>query len=251
MGKQPYIPIYIGDWEQDTNMISLEAEAALLKLVFKLWKSKDRGSLQIRFENIVTLFRKGAEMTTKILRELKENEVLNIEFLPDEQVKIESRRMLKDAHISKVNSQNGKNKKANFKRTNSEKRAKAKRPIENEYDNDIEVVIDYLNEKAAVEFKKTGKKNREQISARLKEKFTVQDFQDVIDHKVADWGPDEKMRQYLRPETLFGNKFEGYLNAARAAPIGKKDTVTSFLNAAIRQKEEIMKMHGKNDTTNS
>lgn len=33
----------------------------------------------------------------------------------------------------------------------------------------------------------------------------------MIDNKVAEWkGTD--MEKFLRPETLFGNKFEGYLN---------------------------------------
>jgi len=29
---------------------------------------------------------------------------------------------------------------------------------------------------------------------------------------VYMWGADKKMAQYLRPQTLYSNKFEGYLN---------------------------------------
>ncbi|WP_436665978.1 conserved phage C-terminal domain-containing protein [Lactobacillus acidophilus] len=34
----------------------------------------------------------------------------------------------------------------------------------------------------------------------------------MIDVKSKQWLTDQKMKQYLRPETLFGTKFESYLN---------------------------------------
>ena len=75
------------------------------------------------------------------------------------------------------------------------------------------VIIRYLNEKAGTRYKTTTTKTRRIINARLKEGFTVEDFKTVIDKKCAEWLTDEKMEQYLRPETLFGTKFESYLNA--------------------------------------
>ena len=69
-----------------------------------------------------------------------------------------------------------------------------------------------MNEKAGTNYKATSKATQRLINARLKEGFTVDQFKEVIDKKVADWGKDEKMSQYLRPETLFGTKFESYLN---------------------------------------
>ena len=50
------------------------------------------------------------------------------------------------------------------------------------------------------------------IKARLNEGFTVNDFKEVIDKKTKDWGEDQRMKDYLRPQTLFSNKFEAYLN---------------------------------------
>ena len=41
---------------------------------------------------------------------------------------------------------------------------------------------------------------------------TVDDFKTVIDKKCDEWIGTE-WEKYLRPETLFGTKFEGYLNA--------------------------------------
>lgn len=74
-------------------------------------------------------------------------------------------------------------------------------------------IVDYLNQKAGTKYKHSSKKTQTCIHARLSEGFTVDDFKTVIDKKCADWLGDQKMEQYLRPETLFGTKFEGYLNA--------------------------------------
>lgn len=85
-----------------------------------------------------------------------------------------------------------------------------------EEDKDKEIyiyIIDYLNLKAGTNYRAPSKKTKSCIHARLEEGFTVDDFKTVIDKKCAEWIGDEKMEKYLRPETLFGTKFEGYLNA--------------------------------------
>ena len=55
-------------------------------------------------------------------------------------------------------------------------------------------------------------KTRSFIRARLREGFTVDDFKTVIDKKARAWLGNRDMQKYLRPETLFGTKFESYLN---------------------------------------
>ncbi|MBO0385649.1 conserved phage C-terminal domain-containing protein [Staphylococcus haemolyticus] len=72
-------------------------------------------------------------------------------------------------------------------------------------------VINYLNQQTGKHYKSTTKKNQTVIRARTDEGFKLDDFKQVINNKVAEWkGTD--MEKYLRPETLFGTKFEGYLN---------------------------------------
>lgn len=72
-------------------------------------------------------------------------------------------------------------------------------------------VIDYLNQQTGKNYKSTTKKNQTVIRARTDEGFSLDDFKRVIDNKVAEW-KGTNMEKYLRPETLFGTKFEGYLN---------------------------------------
>ncbi len=72
-------------------------------------------------------------------------------------------------------------------------------------------VINYLNEKADKNYKSTTQKTKSLINARIKEGFTLDDFKKVIDTKTQQWKLSVDMNRYLRPETLFGNKFESYL----------------------------------------
>jgi uncharacterized phage protein (TIGR02220 family) len=73
-------------------------------------------------------------------------------------------------------------------------------------------VVDYLNEKSGKNFRHTSNKTQALIDARLNEGFAEDDFFAVIDKKAQEWRGDPKMDRFLRPETLFGPKFEGYLN---------------------------------------
>ena len=76
----------------------------------------------------------------------------------------------------------------------------------------VKTIVDYLNEKTDSHYKATTPKTKQLVQARLKEGFTVDDFKTVIDKKTATWLNDNKMNKYLRPLTLFGTKFEDYLN---------------------------------------
>jgi len=78
-------------------------------------------------------------------------------------------------------------------------------------------IIDYLNEKTGRKYKHTAKLNRRVIKARMNEGYTIEDFKTVIDKKTAKWIKDKKMEEFLRPETLFGNKFDRYLNESNGA----------------------------------
>ena len=81
-----------------------------------------------------------------------------------------------------------------------------------DYAQEREEIINYLNEKSGKAYRPNSDKTKKLISARLNEGFTVQDFKTVIDNKVSSWFGNKDMEKFLRPETLFGTKFEGYLN---------------------------------------
>lgn len=76
----------------------------------------------------------------------------------------------------------------------------------------IKCIIDYLNETAGTKYKYNTKGTVNLLKARFKEGYQLDDFYDVIDKKWKDWRNTE-FEQYMRPSTLFGNKFENYLNS--------------------------------------
>ena len=83
-----------------------------------------------------------------------------------------------------------------------------------EKDNNIySLVIDYLNKKANTNYRASTKNTQSFINARVSEGYTVEDFKKVIDSKSKEW-LNTDFEKYLRPTTLFGTKFENYLNEA-------------------------------------
>jgi uncharacterized phage protein (TIGR02220 family) len=85
----------------------------------------------------------------------------------------------------------------------------------NKVNNIIINIIAVLNEETGKAYRRETTKTRDLINARLNEGFTYDDFETVIRNKSRDWKNDPKMSKFLRPETLFGNKFEGYLNESK------------------------------------
>lgn len=78
---------------------------------------------------------------------------------------------------------------------------------------DVKDIVNHLNARLGTHYRPTTQATRKLLKARLKEGFTVEEIKDVIDKKATEWLGNAYMEQYLRPETLFGSKFEGYLNA--------------------------------------
>ncbi|EWG12918.1 conserved phage C-terminal domain-containing protein [Cytobacillus firmus] len=80
-------------------------------------------------------------------------------------------------------------------------------------------VIQYLNSQTQSEYRTGSKKTKNLIRARWLEGFSLDDFKKVIDLKAEEWLHDPYWRKFLRPETLFGTRFESYLNQK---PLGKQ-----------------------------
>ena len=98
---------------------------------------------------------------------------------------------------------------------------------------ETEEILAFLNEKAHTAYRATTRKTQALIEARLKEGFTVEDFKKVISNKCTEWMGTE-WEKFLRPETLFGTKFENYLNAPPRRS-GQKESPYHFME---REKED-------------
>ena len=82
---------------------------------------------------------------------------------------------------------------------------------DNNYIDIIKDIIDYLNLVLNTKYNYKTVNTQKHIRARLKEGYMLDDFKSVIDKKSKEW-LGTNMERYLRPDTLFGTKFESYLN---------------------------------------
>ena len=82
-------------------------------------------------------------------------------------------------------------------------------------------IIEYLNTKTGKNYRCNVQKNMSLIKARWSEGYRLDDFKQVIDNTVTDWS-GTKYAKYLRPETLFGTKFDSYLNQGKVVKREKK-----------------------------
>jgi uncharacterized phage protein (TIGR02220 family) len=99
----------------------------------------------------------------------------------------------------------------------------------------IKEIIDYLNLMASTRYRYNTEETVKCITKRCKDGYKLDDFKKVIDNKCSQWlGTDQE--QYLRPETLFGKKFEGYLN--QRIPNKQPLTGDNIPNAAAYKNEK-------------
>lgn len=62
--------------------------------------------------------------------------------------------------------------------------------------------------------------------------YSIDDVRMVCEQQQAEWGADPKRQKWLRPHTLFGEKFEGYLAAAKASTAKEeRDAAAKFADA--------------------
>lgn len=96
-------------------------------------------------------------------------------------------------------------------------------------------IVNYLNSKAGTNYRSSTKATKEKINARWNDGFKLSDFKKVIDNKVLDWKDKftkegVPLSNFLRPETLFGNKFESYLNQKVNTGKGNCGNASTFNN---------------------
>ncbi|KUR61206.1 phage replisome organizer N-terminal domain-containing protein [Bacillus sp. AM 13(2015)] len=85
-------------------------------------------------------------------------------------------------------------------------------PTVDELEIPFKLITDLLNQMSEKNYRHTTPKTQQLIKARWKEGFRFDDFKKVILAKCFEWRDNPDMSKFLRPETLFGTKFEGYLN---------------------------------------
>lgn len=210
--------------------LSLQAKGLFLYL----WSLPENWNFYV--EEISMHATNGRDATRRAIKELEEHKYLTRVnrrnkgterfegmnwYLDDETKAIDNNRQTENASDGKIrqteNTSDGKMHTINKTNTNKINNTNKENIKENGQHTDVDPyiakkIIDYLNQKAGTKYKTSSKKTQVLIKARMHDGFKLDDFKKVIDNKINDWLGDKVMGKYLRPETLFSNKFEGYLN---------------------------------------
>lgn len=97
----PNIPLYIGDWEKDCNVLSLETEAAWLRIIFKMFTNGKQSTYKIPTKGLQNLWRVSEEKAQEIIEELLDYNICEIAF-EGRFVEFTSRRFQKENEISEI-----------------------------------------------------------------------------------------------------------------------------------------------------
>lgn len=146
----PNIPIYIGDWERDCNVLSLESEAAWMRIVFKLWTKGKQNSIKMPTKSLQNLWRCSEQNMNEILQDLIYNEIAII-TVDSDFVEFTCRRFVKENNISEIRSEASKGNK-NANKTSTKPKQNLNKKTQN---TDIDIENDIVIE---------SKENKKQIS---------------------------------------------------------------------------------------
>ena len=91
------------------------------------------------------------------------------------------------------------------------------------------IILEFLNDKANKNFR-IIQTHKDKIKPRWNDGFTLEEFKKVILIKCAEWLNTEQDK-YLRPETLFSNKFDGYLNQKEITTAKGKHLLPTDINS--------------------
>jgi uncharacterized protein YdaU (DUF1376 family) len=142
MAKQPYIPLYTGDYLKDTRMLPLEARGAWVDLMVFMWESKSRGILVYTMPEYAMLMSCTLQQADFAIGLLQQKGICDFEIMQNGLVKLICRRMVRDCQLSKTRSEAGKTGvAAKFAKANAT--AKTQANTDSDIDNDNEVEIGF------------------------------------------------------------------------------------------------------------
>lgn len=197
--KKHYILFHPGDWLGDLalNACSLQTQGAWIRLLCYMHESELCGYLitngkPMEKKAIQKLMKIDNENFDSIWTELIENGVMK----RDEKTGAYfSKRMINDHEKYVLKAETNE---VSWKKIAEQASA----------------IIDYLNKKAKKDYSVADPEYIKRIGQKFESGYQMIDFKKVIDYKSEEWLGDKKMDQFLRPTTLFGDKFGEYLTQA-------------------------------------
>lgn len=185
----------------------------LLELMAKQCENEVKETIMIHQQTLRIVWRKSQQSCHNVVTKLAESGLFVLTFNGSlYEFRIPNLSKYLGKYESKFQPNAPNEKKGNEKKTNESKNKKPKKPNA-PVSPDALAVIESMNK--ILNSRYTASKSvMKFINARLSEGFVLNDFETVLVSKHREWSKNVEMAQHLTPSTLFGGKFEGYLNAA-------------------------------------
>jgi len=212
MAKElPYFRFTCQEWQNgDITLEPMATQGLFINICSYYWLN----NCTLSYEKVTKKYKRCARTLQRLhaLGILEVNsEVVSINFLDRQWEELQSFREKKRIAGQKGGKKKASNATAQLKQNPSYK--EKDKDKENYKDNTKAVgeIVDYLNQVTGSHYKKTSNLTKGLIKSRLNDGFTMDNFKTVIFKKSSEWKGTER-EKFIRPETLFSNKFEGYLN---------------------------------------
>ena len=140
----PNIPLYIGDWEKDCNVLSLEAEAAWLRIIFKMFTNGKQSTYKIPTKGLQNLWKVSKEKVEEIIQELIDFNICDI-TIDGRFTEFTCRRYVRENQVSEVRKKAVSKRKDRTKNEETSYKKSTKHIQNTEIENEIEYEIEYEN----------------------------------------------------------------------------------------------------------
>lgn len=219
--KQPHISRTLKSLLEKKMIIKNGKELAIQKN-YKLWEITEKETLKDIPDG---LYNTNLQADKNIPCEVYRYTPKGIKNIPDE---IYTKNTIKKTYIKKnIDSSGSSDLVKNFYNEKKDKKEESKKQIKE--------IVNYLNSKTNKNFRSTTANTIKLIKARLNEGHVIEDFKKVIDIKTKEWLNND-FEKYLRPITLFGSKFESYINE------NKDRSTINRIKAIEKEDDEFMPM---------
>lgn len=184
-------------------------------------------------KHFADFFKLSKNRCSEVIKSLEKKNLITIEYVRDKGKKSIDKRVIRVVDKSNMGIREVDRPIRNIDQGYSENLEGSNTSSSNTSSNTKEIVpykeiIDYLNGTANKKYRHTTHATKKKIKERWNEGFRLDDFKKVIDVKNAEWKDSPKWSKFIRPDTLFGPKFEGYLNQDAPRPPGYDPNKDAF-----------------------
>lgn len=229
MKDGPSFQIYAADLYVDTNEWTCEEVGAYTRLLMSEWVNGDLPSDPSRLARITGQNQKQFQkVVSQIMKKFKlngNNRLINLRL---EETRLNQRKYREKQSLRASSGWMKRNATADttayaepMPDSMPDDCSSSSSSVKDSIMSSVKIIIDFLNMKSGKNFSYKTKATIIHIKARLAEGKTIDDFKKVVTIKCEKWLLDPKMCDYIRPETLFGSKFESYCNES---PLQKKES---------------------------